>query len=102
MAELRIVNPIAEARSTTARANRFPPAARPTTLDGKTVGFFWNAKAGGEIGLARTREQLQRLFPKAQFRDFFGELGVSFIRRASPAQFKSMAECAAVVGATAD
>jgi hypothetical protein len=102
MSELRIVNPIAEAQAATPRANRFPPAARPATLDGKTVGLFWNSKAGGEVGLARTKEQLQRLYPKAQFRDYFGEHG-TFARRASAAQFSHMvAECAAVVGATAD
>ncbi len=102
MAELRIVNPIAQAQAATPRANRFPPATRPQTLDGKTGGLFWNSKAGGEIGLARTKEQIQRLYPTAKFREYFGEHG-TFARRASISQFNSMvAECAAVVGATAD
>ncbi|MBM4406181.1 MAG: hypothetical protein FJ039_08380 [Chloroflexi bacterium] len=102
MAELRIVNPIALAQAATPRANRFPPAARPQTLEGKTIGLFWNSKAGGEIGLTRTKELLQRLYPTSKFREYFGEHG-TFARRASNAQFDSMAkDCAAVVGATAD
>ncbi len=102
MAELRIVNPIAQPRAATANADRFSPARRPVTLDKKTVGFFWNSKAGGDIGLARTKEQLLRLYPTAQFREYFGEHG-TFARRASIAQLNRMAaECVAVVGATAD
>ncbi len=103
MVELRIVNPIAEAKAATSQANRFSPASRPATLDGKTIGLFWNSKAGGEIGLARTKEQLQRLYPTSHFRDYFAELGVAFVRRASITQLDRMAaECVAVVGATAD
>lgn len=102
MAELRIVNPVAETKASTASAERFPPARRLPTLDGQTIGLFWNAKAGGEVALARTREHLQRLFPTARFRDYFGEHG-THMRRASVEQLDRMAaECAAVVGATAD
>ena len=75
MAKLTIVNPVAEAESGTSTAQRFPPAPRPDTLDGKTIGLFWNAKAGGEIALARTRERLASIYPNAKFVDYFGRSG---------------------------
>jgi hypothetical protein len=102
MATLTIVNPVAEAKAETANAERFAPAPRLATFAGKTVGLFWNAKAGGEVALARTRENLQRLYPDTRFVDYFGAHG-THMRRASDDQLDQMAaECDAVVGTTAD
>jgi hypothetical protein len=39
---LVVVNPVAEAHADTEGAERYPPAARPSTLDGKTVALYWN------------------------------------------------------------
>jgi hypothetical protein len=102
VAELTIVNPVAEAKQETAAAERFPPAPRLDTLAGKTIGLFWNAKAGGEVALARTRENLERLYPDIRFISYFGEQG-THMRRASNQQLDQMAaECDAVIGTTAD
>jgi hypothetical protein len=102
MTELRIVNPVAQAKAGTVGAQRFPPARRPQTLDGVTIGLYWNAKAGGDAALAQTRLRLGQLYPKARFRDYFGEHG-THMRRASAEQLDRIAaECQAVVGTTAD
>ncbi|MEE9284509.1 MAG: hypothetical protein V3V35_02150 [Dehalococcoidia bacterium] len=102
MTELRIVNPVAEAQAASANAKRFPPASRLASLEGRTIGLYWNAKAGGEVALARTRENLQRLYPSTRFVDYFGIEG-THMRRASPEQVDRIAaECDAVIGATAD
>ena len=102
MATLSIINPIADVQANAANAQRFPPAKRPQSLDGKTVGLFWNAKAGGEIALRRTRENLLRLYPGAAFKDYFGAHG-THMRRASTEQLDQIAkEVHAVVGTTSD
>ena len=102
MEKLVIVNPIAEAQPNTQRARRFQPAPRPQSLDGKRIGLYWNAKAGGDVALARTREHLARVFPSATFVDVFGDQG-THMRRASPELLDRTAVLAdAVVGTTAD
>ncbi len=102
MAELVIINPVAEARADEAGVKRFAPAQRPRELDGATIGLFWNGKPQGDVGLARTRERLEQAFEGIRFVDVFGEKG-GLNRYASPAQLEQMAgECDAVVGTTAD
>ena len=102
MAELRIVNPVAESQAAASSAERFPPAGRTASLDGRSIALFWNAKAGGDVALARTRENLKRLYPTARFVDYFGAEG-THMRRASTEQLDRIAsECDAAVGATAD
>jgi len=100
--ELTIVNPVAVQKAETRLDERFAPAPRLANLAGKTVGFFWNGKQQGHHALARTRENLARLYPDMQFRDYIGEMG-GVLRRASDAQLDLMArECDAVIGTTAD
>jgi hypothetical protein len=102
LATLSIVNPVAEAKAETVMAERFAPAPRLNTFAGKTVGLFWNAKSGGEVALARTREQLEALYPEMKFLDYYGAFGTN-MRRASDEQLDKMAaECDVVVGTTAD
>jgi hypothetical protein len=102
VATLTIINPISDVQANAANAQRFPPAKRLKTLDGKTIGLFWNAKAGGEVALRRTRENLLRLFPGATFKDYFGAHG-THMRRASNEQLDNIArEVHAVVGTTSD
>ncbi|MCC6436409.1 MAG: hypothetical protein IT196_15340 [Acidimicrobiales bacterium] len=102
MAELTIVNPVAEARAETALSVRFDPAPRLDSLAGKTVGLFWNGKNGGQYGLSRTKENLQRLYSDIRFVDYIGAHG-AVMRRATPEQHDQMAEeCDLVIGATAD
>ena len=102
MAKLTIVNPVAEARQEKKKAERIPVAPRPASLDGKTVGLYWNGKQQGDHGLAATRRQLEKLFPGIRFKEYLGDWGTN-VRHSSPAQFDQIvAECDVVVGATAD
>lgn len=45
VAQLEILHPVAEILPASV-----PAARRPGTLDGATVGLFWNSKAGGGAG----------------------------------------------------
>ena len=102
MSKLEIVNPVARAAADEPLAERAAPAPRPASLEGATVGLFWNGKPQGDVGLARVREQLVRMFDGVRFVDVFGEKG-GLNRYASPSQLEQMArECDAVVAATAD
>ena len=102
MARLTIVNPVAEARQETRTAERIPAAPRLASLEGKTIGLYWNGKQQGDEGLAATRRQLERIFPSATFRQYLGDWGTN-VRHSSPKQFELItSECDAVVGATAD
>ena len=102
MARLTIVNPIAEAEVDRIEAERVPPAPRPRSLDGATIGLFWNGKQQGDVGLAHTRARLDQAFEKLQFVEIFGEKG-GLNRYASPEQLDDMSrQCDAVVLATAD
>jgi hypothetical protein len=102
MARLSIVNPIAEARQETERAVRIPPARRARTLEGSTIGLFWNGKQQGDHGLKATRDSLQKVFPSARFKEYLGDWGTN-LRHSSPEQFEQIvSECDAMVGATAD
>jgi hypothetical protein len=101
-AQLKIVNPVAEAESDGANADRHAPAARPATLDGLTIGLYWNGKNNGNVALARTREHLERLYRDLTFVDVLGEKG-GINRYLSPPQIEALAaECDAVVATTAD
>lgn len=102
MAKLTIVNPVAEARQETKQAERIPAAPRPASLEGKTVGLYWNGKQQGDHGLAATRRQLEKIFPGTRFKEYLGDWGTN-VRHSSPKQFDQIVqECDVVVGATAD
>src|SRR5262245_57676610 len=102
MSKLTIVNPIAQAQAETADAERIPAARRPASLDGLTVGLYWNGKNLGDIALARAREHLAAGFPGVKFLDVFGEKG-GLNRYLSPAQLDQMErECDVAIGTTAD
>ena len=88
---LTIVNPIAEPRELAQGADRFPPAPRPATLDGKTIALYWNGKQNGQHALTRTREHLSRRYKDVKFVDIVGELGGTN-RYLSPKQLDMLAE----------
>ncbi len=101
-AELEIVNPLAAPKQDTDDVERFPPAPRLAALAGKTIGFFWNGKALGNVALERVKANLSADHDGLVFRDYIGVNGQQ-LRRTTPAQLEQMArECDAVVGATAD
>jgi hypothetical protein len=103
LATLEIVNPVADPRQETdAAVERFAPAPRLSELGGKTIGFFWNGKALGDVALARVKANLAARCPDLKFRDYIGVNGQQ-LRRTTPAQLDQIAaECDAVVGSTAD
>ena len=70
---LTIDNPIAEPQAHQENADRHPPAPRLDGLDGKTVALYWNGKQNGLDALARTKENLGRLFHDIRFIDVVGE-----------------------------
>lgn len=75
LAKLRIINPIAEPHADTEGAERHAPAARPSSLKGKTVALYWNGKQNGLDALARVRENFTKRFQDIEFVDVIGELG---------------------------
>jgi hypothetical protein len=101
-ARLTIVNPVATPNAETVEGDRFPPAPRPSTLDGKRVGLYWNGKQNGLHALARTKELLEKRFTGVRFLDVIGELGGTN-RYLSEDQLTMLAERSdVVVGTSAD
>src|SRR5258706_9653178 len=101
-ARLTIVNPVATPNAETEAGERFSPAPRPDTLDGKTVALYWNGKQNGLHALARTREVFLKRFAGVKFIELAGELGGTN-RYLSGEQLTMLAERVdAVVATTAD
>jgi hypothetical protein len=99
---LTIDNPIAEPQAHQENADRHAPAPRLDRLDGKTVALYWNGKQNGLDALARTKENLSRLFSDIRFIDVVGELGGTN-RYLSAGQLEMLArEADAAVCSTAD
>ncbi len=99
---LTIDNPIAEPQAHQENADRHAPAPRLDRLDGKTVALYWNGKQNGLDALARTKENLGRLFSDIRFIDVVGELGGTN-RYLSAGQLEMLAqEADAAVCSTAD
>ncbi|MSQ24886.1 MAG: hypothetical protein EXR49_01185 [Dehalococcoidia bacterium] len=102
MATLRIVNPVAETKAEAGTGGRFNPAPRLRDYNGKVIGMYWNAKAGGDIALARTKENLARVYPEATFLDIFAAHG-AHARMASKGQVEELkGKVQAIVGTTGD
>jgi hypothetical protein len=98
---LSIVNPVATPRSHE-DGERFPPAPRPSTLDGATVVLYWNGKQNGLDALARARELIDARFEAVEFIELTGALGGTN-RYLSPEQLDLIAGKATVmVGTSAD
>ena len=91
---LEVLNPVADMP---ADSKSMKAAPRPTTLDGKTVGLYWNFKPGGKDALERVGEAI-----KARFKD----VTVKMYSAPRPVPKSVLAaitsECDVVVGSTAD
>ena len=97
MAELKILNPQATTAITPVGL-----ASRVSDLSGRTIGLYWNMKAGGDVALEQTARFLGEHFPKAEFKYYVGSVGAT-IRHATAEDAQRMAsECDAVVGTTGD
>ena len=75
----------------------YPLAARPESLEGKTLGLLWNAKANGDVALKRAGEILAQRIPNLTVKFFSGNLPCSaeLLKQAA-------AEADAVIACTAD
>ena len=89
-----VLNPVAEMPSAAQRVN---PAPRPSTLDGKRVGLYWNFKPGGDYVLERVGEEIKKRFT-------VGSIKMYPSPRPVPDHILHAVknECDVVVGATAD
>lgn len=97
MASMEILNPVAELIRATV-----PPAPRLESLQGKTVGLYWNLKAGGNIALAAAAEELSRRHPGMRFRNYAGDVyGAAALVTAGDVK-KITDECDAVIGTSSD
>jgi len=97
MATLEIMNPVADIRQSKVSA-----APRLGSLEGRTIGLFWNMKAGGDIALAAIAEELARRHPGVSFRHYVGAVG-NLVRQATAEQLEKIsAECDGVIGTTSD
>ena len=56
---LEVSNPVANQRG---MMNVLKPNARPSTLDGKTVGLLWSGTHGGDLALNRAGELIQQKY----------------------------------------
>ena len=97
MARLEVLNPVADTVKHDVKA-----APRPSDLRGKTVGLYWNMKAGGDIALERAATLLSQRFEGLQFQHFSGTFG-SGMRHATAEDADRIARnCVAVVASTSD
>lgn len=99
---LDIVNPVAMPRDYDTGAERHPPAARPSSLDGLTVALYWNGKQNGLDALERTRHNLARQFRDVRFVDVIGELGGTNRYLSAEQLVRLKSEVQAVVATSAD
>jgi hypothetical protein len=97
MPKLEILNPVAAVAKRSATA-----AARPKTLDGTTMGLFWNNKVGGNTALRAAADALRTRHPTLEFKEYQGSVGSStrYMTPQDLAQISS--ECDVVIGSTAD
>jgi hypothetical protein len=97
MAELEVLNPVAEAVR-----HSVAPAPRRPDLRGASIGLYWNMKAGGSDALDRTEALLRERFAGVTFKRYHGSVG--FLMRHCTAEDadRIAREVQAVVGTTAD
>jgi hypothetical protein len=97
MARLEILNPLA-----TTVEHSVKPAPRPATLEGATLGLYWNMKAGGDAALDRTEALLREKFAGAKVRRYTGSVGWLMRHCTAEDADRIAADVVAVVGTTAD
>lgn len=97
MSILKVRNPVADSIE-----QKIDPAHRPSDLNGKRVGLYWNMKAGGDIALGRAQELLQKRYPTARFTEYIGSVG-HVMRHCTSADADRIAkEADVVVGTSSD
>lgn len=94
MYELKVLNPEATSQGD---LNISPPAPRPSTLDGKTVGLLWNDKRGGDVALRRMGKLIQERYRDVKVIAYKGPRGYP-----KPLLEKAFKECDVFIGSTGD
>lgn len=97
MTTLEILNPVAKVAKRSANA-----AARPSSLAGKTIGLFWNAKVGGNTALRAAAQALLGRYPTLEFKEYHGSVGSSTRYMTPRDRTQITSECDLVIGSTAD
>ncbi len=97
MAEIEVLNPVALTQQF-----KVSPAQRLGDLTGKTVGLYWNTKAGGEVALAYISELLKKRFRDVRFNNYIGAHGAGARHMTAEQAERIARECQAVVASTAD
>ena len=92
---LEVSNPVANQRG---MMNVLKPNARPSTLDGKTVGLLWSGTHGGDLALNRAGELIQQRYKDVTVNFYSGGNYPS----PPPIVQQAAEECDVVIGATAD
>ena len=78
------------------------PAPRLDTLNGKTIGLYWNQKSGGDVVLSRVSDLIRQRVPKGQFKNYTGSIGWGRTVASEEDIDRSAEECEGVIGTTAD
>ena len=94
MAELEVLNPVAEMRGDLKRQQVSP---RLASLEARTLGLLWSGTTNGDVALRRVEQHLQERFPKMHTKFYRGEhpFAEGLLREVAEA-------CDGVVIATAD
>ena len=97
MEQLEVASPVADAAIV-----KIDPAPRPSDLEGKRIGLYWNYKPGGDVALKRIQEILAERFPSATFVHAQGSVGgtVKHLTPKGADDFASQIDV--VVGTTGD
>ena len=70
MAQLEVLNPVAEIRGDLKPQGVSP---RLATLEGRNLGLLWSGTTNGDVALRRVERHIQQRFPKVQTKFFRGE-----------------------------
>ncbi len=94
---LRVLNPVAQKVE-----EKGSSAPRLSRLEGKSIGLYWNFKAGGDAALKRAGELLKARYPRLDAKIYVGSIGGSnhFLTKDDAKRIAQ--ECAGMIGSTAD
>ncbi len=98
MPTIEVLNPVASKYT----GMTVRPAPRLDTLNGKTIGLYWNQKSGGDVVLSRVSELIRQRFPDVSFRNYTGSIGWGRTVASDEDVDRIAEECQGVIGTTAD
>ena len=94
-AELIVLNPVAQPASDLGEPPPMPQ--RPRTLEGLSIGLYWNRKPGGNFALERVGELLRQRHSSVQIHSFNSRRPIT-----DDVINGIKASCDVVIGSTAD